>query len=235
MSVACPNRSSRDTCDTCDPCQGPGPWRVSLWVHPAICDPSPGYCSLVTRIARNTRGICWGTGRWWHFATNVSYLFSSHRPGRNAQFLVFWWFDHVVTRNARRIIRFIVHPVDDHTLLWMSDIFLKSHRPEWTIGWRLAGMGLFRTHQVTLSWVGPELISNNIILDIIPRLSKAASDTKFDILPQFTYTYAFNLPQTPNFLALTLTNSSLSPRQENIYTRIWCKMSLCKCFCKLIE
>ena len=87
------------------------------------------------------------------------------------------------------------------TLLWMSDIFLKSHRPEWTIGWRLAGMGLFRTHQVTLSWVGPELISNNIILDIIPRLSKAASDTKFDILPQFTYTYAFNLPQTPNFLA----------------------------------
>lgn len=72
--------------------------------------------------------------------------------------------------------------------------------------------GLFRTHQVTLSWVGPELISNNIIPDIISRLSKDASDTKFDILPQFTYTYAFNLPQTPNFLALTLTNSSLSPR-----------------------
>ena len=84
----------------------------------------------------------------------------------------------------------------------------------WTIR-HLAGArhGLFRTHQVTLSWVGPELISNNIIPDIISRLSKAASDTKFDILPQFTYTYAFNLPQTPNFLALTLTNSSLSPRQ----------------------
>ena len=138
------------------------------------------------------------------------------------------WFDHVVTRNARRIGWFNGHPVDDYTLLWMSDIFLKSHRPEWTIGWRLAGMGLFRTHQVTLSWVGPELISNNIILDIIPRLSKAASDTKFDILPQFTYTYAFNLPQTPNFLALTLTNSSLSPRQENIYSRTWCEMSLYK-------
>ena len=61
-------------------------------------------------------------------------------------------------------------------------------------------------------------------LDIIPRLSKVASDTEFDILPQFTYTYAFNLPQTLNFLALTLTKSSLSLRQENICSRTWCEI-----------
>ena len=45
------------------------------------------------------------------------------------------------------------------------------------------------------------LIWNNIILQIISRLSKVASDTRFDILPQFTYTYTFNLPQTAHFPA----------------------------------